>query len=165
MRLLSDGSAYLFPQRRRGPRYRYLHVSPCTLNAALNEVPHGLPPFTVHDLRRTARTKLSALKVSTEVAERCLGHKLPGIQGTYDIHDYYQERREALTLWTAVLVDAFSGEGKVVPFRQPLVAHAVNSRNAPSVTPPARSYFALLRQRPETAQDVSLTQVRPISPG
>jgi hypothetical protein len=51
-------------------------------------VPHDLPHFTIHDLRRSARTHLAALGVRREVAERCLGHKLKGLEGTYDHHDY-----------------------------------------------------------------------------
>jgi integrase len=55
---------------------------------ALARVPHGMPHFTIHDLRRSARTHLAALGVRREVAERCLGHKLKGLEGTYDHHDY-----------------------------------------------------------------------------
>jgi integrase len=52
--------------------------------------------FTLHDLRRTARTQLAALGFRREVAERCLGHKLRGVEGTYDRHDYFRERRAEL---------------------------------------------------------------------
>lgn len=74
-----------------------------TLNAALALLPHGLAHFTVHDLRRTARTNLAALGVRREVAEKCLGHKLKGVEGTYDVHDYFEERRKAMKAWTDVL--------------------------------------------------------------
>jgi integrase len=88
-----------------------------TLNVALGRVKHGLKPFTLHDLRRTARTQLAALGVRREVAERCLGHKIRGVEGTYDRHDYFDERRKALEQWTAVLLDAERGERKVTPIR------------------------------------------------
>ena len=39
------------------------------------------------------------------VAERCLNHKLRGVEGTYNTHDYFTERRAALNLWAQV-VDA-----------------------------------------------------------
>ena len=51
------GSEYVFPARRTGKRQP--HVSPDTLNAALNKLKHALQPFTVHDLRRTARSLLA----------------------------------------------------------------------------------------------------------
>jgi hypothetical protein len=60
--------------------------------------------------------------VRREVAERCLGHKLRGVDGTYDRHDYFRERRAALARWTHLLLDAERGMSKVVPTRQRLNA-------------------------------------------
>ena len=104
MQAVAGGSAYVFPKRRRDRRQRALHVGIDTLNAALAEVQHGLEHFTLHDLRRTMRTHLAALGVRAEVAERCLGHKLRGVEGTYNRHDYFNERRAALQTWTALLL-------------------------------------------------------------
>jgi hypothetical protein len=39
------------------------------------------------------------------VAERCLNHKLPGVQGVYNTHDYFAERKAALETWTALLLE------------------------------------------------------------
>jgi integrase len=118
LRVLAAGSEYVFPKRRRDPRERVPHVGVDTLNVALQRVKHGLPHFTLHDLRRTARTHLAALGVRREVAERCLGHKLPGVEGTYDRHDYFKDRREALETWTAHLAGIERGERKVEPLRR-----------------------------------------------
>ena len=93
LREVAGGSAFVFPKRRRDPRQRVLHVGIDTLNAALAAVEHGLEHFTLHDLRRTMRTHLASLGVRSEVAERCLGHKLRGVEGTYNTHDYLNERR------------------------------------------------------------------------
>lgn len=109
----SVASEYVFPARRRTGKPT---MSPATLNWAVNEVKHGLEPFTLHDLRRTARTHLAALGVAPHVAERCLNHKLPGINDTYD---YLTERRLALNTWADLLVQLDKGEtGKVVPIRK-----------------------------------------------
>lgn len=115
---LSCGSEYVFPQRRRDHRERYPHVGLDTLNVALMRVEHGLAPFTLHDLRRTMRTHLAALGVRREVAERSLGHKLPGVEGVYNRHDFFDERRAALSGWTALLVQCERGERKVTPIRR-----------------------------------------------
>lgn len=56
-------------------------------------------PFVPHDLRRTCRSGLSAIGVDALVAEKVLGHKLPGIAGIYDRHDYAKEKRDALNRW------------------------------------------------------------------
>jgi integrase len=113
LREVASGSEFVFPKRRRDHRQRALHVGIDTLNAALAAVEHGLEAFTIHDLRRTMRTHLSALGVRTEVAERCLNHKLPGIQSVYNTHDYFVERRAALESWTALLLEIERGERKV----------------------------------------------------
>jgi integrase len=118
LRLVAAGGIYVFPKRRRDPRNRSLHVGIDTLNAALASVEHGVPHFTLHDLRRTMRTHLAALGVRSEVAERCLGHKLRGVERVYNTHDYLNERRLALEKWTAVLLAIESGERKVTPMRR-----------------------------------------------
>jgi len=117
LRGLAAGSEYIFPKRRRDPRERVPHMGIDTLNVALLRVKHGLPHFTLHDLRRTARTHLAALGVRREVAERCLGHKLRGVEGTYDRYDYFRERRAALESWAALLLSIERGDCKVAPLR------------------------------------------------
>jgi integrase len=62
-----------------------------------------LTPWVTHDLRRVVRTALSRLRVPQEVAETVLGHVRPGIQGVYDQHSYFDEKRDALIRWTALL--------------------------------------------------------------
>ncbi len=54
--------------------------------------------FTVHDLRRTCRSLLAEAGVAGHVAERCLNHKLKGVEGIYERYDYLDERREALRI-------------------------------------------------------------------
>jgi integrase len=127
LKTLSCGSEFVLPQRRRDHRQRVPHMGLDTLNVALARVKHGLKPFTLHDLRRTARTHLAALGVRREVAERCLGHKIRGVEGTYDRHDYFDERRKALEQWTAVLLDAERGERKVTPIGRKRSAQATSA--------------------------------------
>jgi integrase len=64
-----------------------------------------LPRWVNHDIRRTVRSGLSRLKVPEEVREAVLAHARPGIKGTYDHHDYLDEKREALQLWERRLRD------------------------------------------------------------
>ena len=117
LREVACGSEFVLPKRRRDRRQRALHVGIDTLNAALAGVDHGLDEFTIHDLRRTMRTHLSSLGIRSEVAERCLNHKLPGLQGVYNTHDYFAERKAALETWTALLLEIERGQRKVTPMR------------------------------------------------
>jgi integrase len=64
---------------------------------------HGINAFTPHDLRRTVRTGLARLKVEPHIAERVLNHKQETIPGTYDVHDYLEEKRTALDRWASHL--------------------------------------------------------------
>lgn len=59
--------------------------------------------FTVHDLRRTCRSLLAESGVPGHVAERCLNHKLKGVEGIYDRYDYFKERRKALETVTTLV--------------------------------------------------------------
>ena len=62
-----------------------------------------LPPWKNHHIRRTVRSNLSALKIPEEVREAVLAHVRPGIKGTYDKFDYFDQKRDALELWAARL--------------------------------------------------------------
>jgi integrase len=54
-----------------------------------------LPHWTLHDLRRTARSLMSRARVNKDIAERCLAHAIGGVSGVYDRHAYLEEKREA----------------------------------------------------------------------
>jgi integrase len=51
----------------------------------------GVTGWTLHDLRRTARSLMSRVGVPSHHAERCLGHVVGGVEGVYDRHDYRPE--------------------------------------------------------------------------
>ena len=59
-------------------------------------LPEGTPGWTIHDLRRTARSLMSRAGVSSDHAERVLGHAIVGVEGVYDRHSYIDEKAEAL---------------------------------------------------------------------
>lgn len=78
----------------------------------------ALDPWTLHDLRRTCRTGLSRLKVPEHIAERCLGHAVRGIERTYNVHDYQDEKAAALTAWGGFVDEVVSGQrGRVIALR------------------------------------------------
>jgi integrase len=76
-----------------------------TLKAAAHDRKVALPPFVIHDLRRTVRTRLASLKVPDTVAEMVIGHGRKGLQRVYDQHLYEREMRNALKLWSNRLRD------------------------------------------------------------
>jgi len=58
-----------------------------------------LSDFRVHDLRVTCETRLADLGFSQDVRDAVLGHAKPGLQRTYNKHDYMDEKRAALAAY------------------------------------------------------------------
>jgi integrase len=76
-----DGPFSSFSQRKR------------ELNQKL---PADMPPWTLHDLRRTARSLMARAGVARDIAEYVLGHAIPGVEGRYNRHAYFEEKNDAL---------------------------------------------------------------------
>ncbi|GAA5132922.1 hypothetical protein GCM10025767_07050 [Thalassotalea piscium] len=49
--------------------------------------------FTIHELRKTCRSRLSELDVEANVAEKCLNHAIKGVEGVYDRWGYFDKRK------------------------------------------------------------------------
>jgi integrase len=63
----------------------------------------GVTGWTWHDLRRTARSLMSRAGVPSDHAERCLGHVIGGVRGTYDRYEYRQEKAQAYEALAALI--------------------------------------------------------------
>ena len=76
----------------------------------------GVAGWTLHDLRRTARSLMSRAGVRSEDAEACLGHALRGIEHTYNKHKFYLEKKCAYEALSALLdrIRINPPEGKVI---------------------------------------------------
>lgn len=107
LKSMACGSTYVLPARKMQSRM-IPHIQESTLSVALAKVRRALPSnitnFTIHDFRRTARTHLASLGVDPFVAERCLNHRIKGVEGIYNRHDYFEERKIALKKWCDLLV-------------------------------------------------------------
>jgi integrase len=79
----------------------------------------GIPHWTLHDLRRTARSLMSRAGISTEHSERVLGHATRGIVGVYDRHHYRDEKREALAKLAALIDSIVHPRENVVALAKP----------------------------------------------
>jgi integrase len=58
----------------------------------------GVTGWTLHDLRRTARSLMSRAGVPSDHAERALGHTIGGVRRTYDRHKFYEEKKRAFEM-------------------------------------------------------------------
>lgn len=117
LKRLSCGSDWVLPARKMQDRM-IPHISDSTLSVAMSKVKHGLEPFTIHDMRRTAKTLLASLGIKPHVSERCLNHKIKGVEGIYDGYDYFEERKSALKALSDLLVQIENGAiEKIIPIK------------------------------------------------
>jgi integrase len=77
----------------------------------------GVTGWALHDLRRTARSLMSRAGVSSDHAERCLGHVMSGIRGTYDKHEYRDEKRRAFEALASLVGQIIDPQTNVVPLK------------------------------------------------
>jgi len=110
LQTIAGKSVYVLPSRSRRTGNGDRPICHNTLNSAFGKLGLDDLHFTPHDLRSTARSYLAELGVSVVVAERCLNHNLGGLVEVYDQHDYMEERRHALQLWTSFLEQIEKGE-------------------------------------------------------
>ena len=80
----------------------------------------GVASFTPHDLRRTANTLMASCKIIKEHRERVLNHTLERLDGTYNLHDYDDEKQMALETLERKILQIINGSaaGKVVPIKR-----------------------------------------------
>jgi integrase len=79
-----------------------------------------LPPWTLHDLRRTVSSHMARLGLSKDIRGRVLNHAVQGVtERHYTPYDFAAEKRSALDRWAAELMRAVEGKAgsKVVPLR------------------------------------------------
>lgn len=94
------------------------------LDARIAKANHGkpLPSWTIHDLRRTAATKMADLGVQPHVIEAVLNHvsgQRAGVAGIYNRAIYKNEKAAALDLWADKLTAIVEGrKSTVTPLRR-----------------------------------------------
>jgi integrase len=81
-----------------------------------------LPPWRLHDIRRSAATHMAEIGVQPHIIEAVLnhasGHK-GGVHGIYNLASYPREIAAALQLWSAHLLAAIEGrKRKIVPMKR-----------------------------------------------
>ncbi|MGB2931456.1 MAG: integrase family protein [Methyloceanibacter sp.] len=90
------GCLYVFSTGRRGSHLAGFSKLMKSLRSKLPPPKKGAETWTLHDLRRSARSLLSRAGVTPHVSERVLGHAMPLVEGTYDLYKYQLEKGEAL---------------------------------------------------------------------
>ena len=85
-----ESNPYIFAGRTTGP-LRNFYTGKERFDADVK-----MAPWTIHDLRRTAKSLMARAGVRPDISERVLGHVITGVEGTYDRHSYREEKAHAL---------------------------------------------------------------------
>lgn len=109
LKQLAGPSEWVMPGRR-GPHKPFADN---VLNRALDGLAVEIPAFTIHDLRRTASTRLHEAGFNSDVIEKALNHTIGGVRGIYNRAQYADQRREMLQFW-ADYIDSLMTEQKVI---------------------------------------------------
>ena len=101
--LTKNGRKHTFPfPRMAKPYLSHLSYNGFGKAKARLDQASGVDGWTLHDLRRTFRTKWASLGISRDVAERYINHisgVQTGVAATYDRYTYLPEMREAVGKW------------------------------------------------------------------
>ncbi len=98
-----SGNPYIFPGRAAG------HFNAYGYRKREFDEKAQIAPWVIHDLRRTARSLMARTGVRPDVAERVMGHVLPGVEGIYDRHDYREEKAAALAKLAGLIERILAG--------------------------------------------------------
>ena len=102
---------YVFAAGRGNGRRNNMSHSKRAFDAILPKMPR----WTLHDLRRTARSLLSRADVRPHISERVLGHSIAGVEGIYDRHRYDAEKAVALNKLAALIDGIVNPLDNVMP--------------------------------------------------
>jgi integrase len=118
-----EGCAYVFTNDGRRPLTGYSKPKAKCDEAVLKELreqhpeAEALENWTLHDLRRSARSLMSRSGVNSDHAERCLGHIIGGVRGVYVRYEFYDEKKRAFESLAALIERIVAPQdGNVVQF-------------------------------------------------
>jgi integrase len=95
----------------------------------------GVKGWTLHDLRRTARSLMSRAGISSDHAERCLGHVIGGVRGVYDRHEFHAEKKHAFEALAALIERIVNPKANVVHLRDARLPAADHGEPVPDKAP------------------------------
>jgi integrase len=123
--MLSDPS---FPRWKRGPFvFSATGERPVQgfskLKAKIDQA-SGVSDWVLHDIRRSARKRWSALPVEDRVRELAMAHQQPGLHKVYDLHRYRAEKESLFRQWETMLTGIIQPmpPADVIPLRRKLEA-------------------------------------------
>jgi integrase len=120
-----EGCKYIFSTNGRTPVSGFSKIKKRLDGAMLASAQREdttIPPWRIHDLRRTAATGMAAVGIPPHIIEACLSHvsgAKGGVAGVYNREQYDLEKRAALEHWAAHIEGVVAGKpANVVAMRK-----------------------------------------------
>jgi integrase len=110
LKRMAGDSLHVLPRKDADAPIHPAHITRATAQSLWRFQLFGIAPFSPHDLRRSCRTGLMRIGVRRFIGRRVLNHKQLGVDGIYDLHDYFKEKRKALRRWTNHVIRLHAGE-------------------------------------------------------
>jgi integrase len=112
--------SHVFGRAKTG--FRGIAYAKANLDRRIEVSHEKLPPWVIHDIRRSVATHMAELGIQPHVIEAVLnhvsGHKA-GVAGIYNRASYAKEKREALNIWAEhVTALVHRREPTVVPLKR-----------------------------------------------
>lgn len=101
--LIGDGEGFIFKSPMQDSKNGYIS-SVALSQRVVSSKYYGVAKWTPHDLRRTARTHFSRLRVPREHAEAVLNHAKTGMVKVYDQYEFDDEKKAVLQAWETELL-------------------------------------------------------------
>ncbi len=109
LKALAGGAAWVMPGRSSMAK----PFSHNAMNQAMGSITFDIPPFTIHDLRRTGSTLLHEKGFPSDAIEKALNHQIKGVRGVYNRAEYAEQRRQMLQFW-GDYVEALATEKEIL---------------------------------------------------
>jgi integrase len=109
------GSEFVFTINGRNP-IRGTHV----VKRRIERLAPPMPPWVLHDIRRTVASGMARLGINLPVIEKLLNHvsgSFAGIVGIYQRHSFADEKRAAMAAWARHVEQLVTGETAANVFR------------------------------------------------
>lgn len=100
LKRMAADSLYVLPRKETDAPIHPAQITRATARSLCRFQLFGIAPFSPHDLRRSCRTGLMRIGVRRFIGRRILNHKQLGVDGIYDLHDYFKQKQRALRRWT-----------------------------------------------------------------
>jgi len=105
-------SPWVFTYDGAGPVRSFQEPKKRLDRAMAAELGGPVKAWTMHDLRRTAASRMAELQIAPHVVERVLNHRsgtIKGVAAVYNRYDYRVEQLAALEAWSTRLAEIASG--------------------------------------------------------